>query len=90
MEINRTTVPGTAEVHHLLARGGARLAVVTARDGDKQILVYDRGHDEPSRTIVLEQDEADQLAQILHSAPMSDRVARLERRVHQLAGEGSR
>ncbi|MBF6079743.1 hypothetical protein IU485_00020 [Nocardia cyriacigeorgica] len=90
MDVDRTTVPGQGTVHHLLTRSGSRFALVAGSDGSKQVLVYDRGGDEPARTISLDADEADQLADLLHSAPIPDRIARLERLMDQFTGERSR
>ncbi|MFF0527818.1 hypothetical protein ACFYT3_05460 [Nocardia amikacinitolerans] len=90
MDVDRTTVPGKGTVHHLLARGGARFALLTAADGDKHILVYDDTRDEPVQAVALEPDEADQFAELLHSAPIPDRVARLERLLDRLAEDRSR
>ncbi|WP_255222358.1 hypothetical protein [Nocardia otitidiscaviarum] len=39
------------------------------------------------QTLTLEPDEADRLAELLHSAPIRDRVAELERRIDELSGE---
>ncbi|MFI1461347.1 hypothetical protein [Nocardia carnea] len=90
MYIDRSTVPGQGTVHHLQTRSGDRFALVTAADGGKQILVYHGAGDEPVQSVALGTDEADQFADLLHSAPLPDRVARLERLVDQLTGDGSR
>ncbi|WP_280232878.1 hypothetical protein [Nocardia cyriacigeorgica] len=90
MDVDRTTVPGKGTVHHLLTRSGARFALVAGSDGSKHVLVYDTVRDEPVQSIALEPDEADQFAELLHSAPIPDRVARLERLMDQLTGERSR
>jgi TrkA domain protein len=39
------------------------------------------------QAILLEPDEADQLAEILHSQPIADRLVSLERRVGELIGK---
>jgi TrkA domain protein len=41
----------------------------------------------PRHSIVLEQEEADQLAEMLHSRTIPDRLAALERRLAELAGK---
>ncbi|MGV9740134.1 hypothetical protein [Nocardia farcinica] len=87
MEVDRVTVPGTGVLHHLRTRAGVRFALLTRGD-DRQLLVYDQQWpDEPAQTITLAPDEADQLADLLHSAPLPDRVARLERRMSRLLAE---
>jgi TrkA domain protein len=90
MDVDRSTVPGRGTVHHLLARSGDRFALVTGTDGGKHILVYHTTRDEPVQSIALASDEADQLAELLHSAPLPDRVARLERLMDQLTGDRNR
>jgi K+/H+ antiporter YhaU regulatory subunit KhtT len=88
MRIDRTTVPGGGTLHHIATRAGGRLCVLVNRDGDRQMFVYDDdGSDEPAKELVLAPDEADGLAEILHSHPMADRVRSLERRVDALIGE---
>ncbi|GGL06845.1 hypothetical protein [Nocardia jinanensis] len=87
MDIDRGTVPGQGTVHHLLTRSGDRFALVTGTDGAKHIHVYRTARDEPVQSIALGPDEADQLAELLHSSPLPDRVARLERLMGQLAGD---
>lgn len=83
MEVDRTTIPGRGVVHHVQARSGARLAVLAEIDGRKHLLVYDTA-DEPSIDVVLDPDEADEFAQLLHSTSITDRVARLEQLLSQL------
>ncbi|MFD4407427.1 hypothetical protein ACFWPH_32135 [Nocardia sp. NPDC058499] len=87
MHIDRSTVPGQGTVHHLRTRSGDRFALVTGADGGKHILVYHGAGDEPVQSVALGTDEADQFADLLHSAPLPDRVARLERLVDRLTGD---
>lgn len=85
MRVSRTTVPGTGTIHQCVTRGGQHFSVLSDGSGQYQLLVYASGSDEPLQSIVLEQDEADQLAEILHSRPIADRVAMLERRVDEIS-----
>ncbi|MBF6241528.1 Uncharacterised protein [Nocardia otitidiscaviarum] len=90
MQVDRSTVPGRAVLYHCRPRDGSRFGIVGDRDGIQQLVIYDPADgDTPLQTITLEPDEADQLAQLLHSAPIRDRLAELERRVNQL-GDGRR
>ncbi|MEU3164871.1 hypothetical protein [Streptosporangium sp. NPDC006930] len=84
MDITRTTVPGTGTLFHFATRDGQRLAVIVESDGPRRLLVYGAG-DEPAQAIALEQDEADQIAQVLHSRSVDDRLAALERRMADIA-----
>ena len=87
METTHSTVPGAGVLHDCLTRDGQQFRILVARPGRYEIFVYDSA--EPDRAvarIVLEEDEADQVAELLHSQPLTDRIADLERRVAQLAG----
>jgi TrkA domain protein len=79
------TVPGTGTLHHRMTRGGQRLAVL-ARGGERTLFVYGAG-DTPLQTIVMERDESDHLAELLHSSSVPDRLAALERRLADLAAQ---
>ena len=43
--------------------------------------------DVPAQAIILEPDEADQVAEILHNQPITDRLLALERRMRELIEE---
>ncbi|TFV59208.1 hypothetical protein E4P42_09705 [Mycobacterium sp. PS03-16] len=90
MRVNRTTAPGSGVIHHLVTRAGDRLCVLVRPDGHRQLFEYDGDSDQPTRAVGLAPDEADQLADILHSRPITDRVAALEQRVDALIGERGR
>ena len=86
MEITHSTVPGSGVLHDCQTRDGQQFRVLVARPGRREIFVYDSA--EPDRAvarIVLEEDEADQVSELLHSQPITDRIAELERRIAQLA-----
>lgn len=85
MWISHNTVPGTGAVHHFVARDGMRIAIVTGPGTRRGLMVYD-GADEPAVTVELEEDEADQIADMLRSSPLVDRVAALERQIVALGG----
>jgi TrkA domain protein len=74
MQTTHSTVPGTGVLHDCHTRDGQQFRILVARPGQYELFVYDSA--EPDRAvarIVLEEDEA-------------DHVAELERRVDQLAG----
>ena len=86
MEITHSTVPGSGVLHDCQTRDGQQFRILVARPGRREIFVYDSA--EPDRAvarIVLEEDEADQVSELLHSQPITDRIAELERRIAQLA-----
>ncbi|MGN9786212.1 SPFH domain-containing protein [Nonomuraea sp. ZG12] len=81
------TVPGTGTLHHRMTRSGQRLAVL-ARGGERTLFVYGAGAgDTPLQTIVMERDESDHLAELLHSESVPERLAALERRLADLAAQ---
>lgn len=66
MRIERTAAPGNgAALHHIVARFGGRFRVWIDPDGNRCLSIYDDlGLDTP--TVVLQPDEANQLADLLH------------------------
>lgn len=86
MHVSRTAAPGTGTVHQCVTRGDRRFGALADRTGRYRLLVYAAESDEPLQSTVLEQGEADQLAEIPHSLPTADRVARRERRVADISG----
>lgn len=86
MDINRTTVPGVGTVHHLTTRDGQRFGVLVGRETRTVFVFGAADPDTPAQTIALAQDEADLLAELLHSRPTADRLADLERRLAAVTG----
>jgi len=87
MDINRTTVPGTGVLHHLHSRSGEYFAVLVESGHTRRLFAYGDGSDEPVAEISLERDEADEVAELLGSRSVHDRLAELERRLDQLTGK---
>lgn len=89
VEITYNTVPGTGAVRHFRTRGGQRFGVLADRAGRRSLLIYDADDphdaDVPVQAIVMARDEADQLAEVLHSRSLPDRLADVERRLDELA-----
>ncbi|MEV0842543.1 hypothetical protein AB0I55_23755 [Actinocatenispora sera] len=88
MHTTRTTVLGVGALYDCQTRDGHHLPVVSEHRGARQLILYaasDR-HDAPEKlTVRLAADEADQLADLLRSGSLPDRVAALERRLAALA-----
>ena len=82
-------MPGNGVVvHHMTTRRGERLCLMVDDRGNRCLFTYDEGdRDAPAWEILLQPDEADQVAEILHSRPIADRLLSLERRVDELIGE---
>jgi TrkA domain protein len=88
MRIDRTTVAGNGVLHHIVPRRGGRLGLLVDADNTRHLFTYEEGDpDVPAQAIVLDADEADQVADILHSQPIADRLVQLERCVGELIGK---
>jgi TrkA domain protein len=88
LDITVSTIPGVGRFHDCRTRAGRRLGVLVEHTGGRRLYVYGPGtpddDGEPTRQFVLEPDEADQLADLLHQRSVADRLAELERRVSEL------
>ncbi|MCF6472668.1 hypothetical protein FAF44_30365 [Nonomuraea sp. MG754425] len=90
MDVTPVTVPGTGTVHHARTRRGERFGVLAAKSGQRTILLYEGGQDDqPVQCVVLDADEADLVAELLHSRSFADRLAAVERRLAELAERAS-
>ncbi|NKX89961.1 hypothetical protein [Nocardia coubleae] len=87
MDTDRTTIPGTGVLHHFRTGRGIDFALLTESSGGRRLLVYAPGSDEPCVDLVLEPEEADHVAELMHTSPLADRLTRLEQRVDRLAGK---
>ena len=88
MDVTTSSVPGMGTLHDGLTRDGHHVRLIVERDGQRHIVVYDDGDtDEPLTTITLDGDEADHVANLLHSRSVPDRLAELERKLTELADE---
>jgi len=88
MRIDRTTVAGNGVLHHIAPRRGGRFGLLVDADNTPHLFTYEESDlDVPAQAILLEPDEADQVAEILHSQPVTDRLLALERRMSELIGE---
>ena len=90
MEIHSTTVPGRGVLHVCRTRRGGRLGLLAERSGARTLLCYgyeaDVDPDRAAHEVTLDPDEADRLADLLHSRPVPDRLEALERTVAALDG----
>lgn len=84
-------------MHHCVTRSGAHFRVLEDKSGSRTLFVYGMpdvselpASDDQFVTIELDEDEADYLANMLHSRPIPDRLADLERRMEEISGEDER
>ncbi len=90
MEVILVTVPGVGVLYECTTRDGDQFAILVDHSDRRQLVVRGPlGSDEPSARILLEQDEADEVADILHTKSVPDRLAELERRLTEIQ-EGRR
>lgn len=85
MDVTRTAVPGgSGTLYHLVTREGEHFGVLADGSG-RHLLIYgdESDRDLVTQSIALEQDEADQVAQILQDRSFSERLDDLERRFEQ-------
>ena len=85
MDIIHNTVPGVGVMHDLTTRDGQQFRLLV-EDSGIELYVYGNSGDEAITTVVLGRDEADQVADLLHSKPIPDRMADLERRFTEITG----
>jgi len=84
MQITQSTVLGGGVLHDILARDGGRFRILIEPSGERVVMIEDPA--DSDRVVIelrLESDEADAIADILHSSPILDRVASLERRLSE-------
>lgn len=94
MDITRTSVSGVGTMHDCITRRGAHFRVLEELSGGRTVFVFgptaaesQPGPDDQFVAIELDEDEADIFANLLHSRPIPDRVAHLERLVTEITGE---
>ena len=85
MDITRNTIPGIGHAHDCTTRAGHRFGVLVEHTGRRRLLVHGRVDDEVPEQVVLDSDEGDLLADLLHQRSVADRLAELERQVAELA-----
>jgi TrkA domain protein len=85
MRIDRMTVAGNGVLHHVVPRRGGRFGLLVDADNTRCLFTYEGDDlDVPAQAILLEPEEADQVAEILHTQSIADRVLELERQVSEL------
>ena len=85
-EIEETRLPGVGVRHELTTAAGERLAILTHRNGRRELAVYDR--DDPDRctsVLHLSPDDARSLAEVLGGSQVGEAVAVVQQQVEGLA-----
>jgi K+:H+ antiporter subunit KhtT len=88
VEVERTPLPGIGLRHVFTTERGRRVGVVSHRSGRRDLVIF-RRHDPDSaaETVVLSQEEANGLAELLGGARITERLAELHRQVEGLVGD---
>jgi TrkA domain protein len=86
VDINETPLPGIGTRYDFTTSGGQRLAVISHHSGRRELAKYDS--DDPDACVdllVLNQDEAEDLGELLGSARFTGPLAEVQHRIHGLA-----
>lgn len=76
-DLDETLLPGVGVRHDFVTATGARIGVVTRRDGRRELLVYDeRDPDACRASVSLDEDDAHALADLLGGSQIIEHVER--------------
>lgn len=82
MEVIETLLPGVGMRYELQTRSGAHVGIIVYRDGNSEIVGYDKDDPDASTTLLeLEEDEADTIAEILGAPRFARKLADLTREI---------
>ena len=86
MEIFETPLPGIGVRHEFVTRSGDRLAVVTRRDGRRELVVYDQSDPDTTRASVeLAYDESAAMVELFGGSQVTERLEDLRHEVEGLS-----
>jgi TrkA domain protein len=79
-EITETPLPGVGVRHEFTTADGERLAVLTHRNGRREVAVFDRADPDACRTVMhLSPEDTRTLAEVLGANPVSEAVSAAQR-----------
>ena len=85
MDIEETRLPGVGLRHDLVTRDGGRLGVVSSRNGERQLVIYDpEDPDAAKASVALSADEGEVVAELLGAPKIVERLARLNEQLDVL------
>lgn len=88
MEIEQTALPGIGLRHLFGTSSGRRIGVVSYRTGRRDLVIYDADDpDQAGAVVVLNDDEADALAELLGAPRIVRRLDELHHQVEGLVSE---
>jgi TrkA domain protein len=87
MTIESRVLPGIGVCQELELHDGRRIGVVTRRNGHRDIVIYDEDGDGAVETIMLDEKEANVIAELLGAPQLVTRLADLQRSVDEVLTE---
>ncbi len=80
-------LPGIGVCQEVGLRNGRRVGIVTRRNGQRELVLYDEEGDGAADTIAMSDDEANAIAEILGAPQLTVRLAMLQRQADELIVE---
>ncbi len=80
-------LPGIGVCQEVGLRDGRRIGIVTRRNGQRELVLYDEEGDGAVDTIAMSDDEANAVAEILGAPQLTVRLAMLQRQADELIVE---
>ncbi|HEY2298478.1 MAG TPA: TrkA C-terminal domain-containing protein [Jatrophihabitans sp.] len=87
MTIESRVLPGIGVCQELELHDGRRIGIVTRRNGHRDIVIYDEDGDGAAETIMLDEREADVIAELLGAPHLVARLADLQRSADEVITE---
>jgi TrkA domain protein len=87
LRVENRVLPGIGVCQELELHNGRRLGIVTRRNGERDIVLYDADGDGAEVTIMLNDEEADVVAELLGAPQLVSRLAELQRSVAEVLTE---
>jgi TrkA domain protein len=87
LRVENRVLPGIGVCQELELHDGRRIGIVTRRNGHRDIVIYDDDGDGAAETIMLDEKEADVIAELLGAPQLVTRLADLQRSVDEVLTE---
>jgi TrkA domain protein len=87
MTIESRVLPGIGVCQEFQLHDGRRIGIVTRRNGHRDIVIYDEDGDGAAETIMLDEKEADVIAELLGAPQLVARLADLQRSADEVLTE---
>jgi len=87
VDIVSRVLPGIGVCQEVGLRNGRRVGIVTRRNGQRELVLYDEEGDGAADTIAMSDDEANAIAEVLGAPQLTVRLAMLQRQADELIVE---